>query len=325
VVDTFNWLLIEFLNPAVAWFYPFCDWILLWLTKLGGIGGIVVVGIITGVGVNIFQKFFSNQKLLGKCKADLDKLKVIIAAAKKAGDEDRLARAMRVSGRVSGKSVWASIKPALWTVPPVVVIAMWAGSRLGFVPIKPGQDIRVTACFENEARGHVTLIAPEGVEVVGGPVAPIVKYAENDKEKKEREAQAARANAANNKWGIFSLWKPWTWFNPQPLPERGMEAHWVIRAKQAGDYKLQFRYPTEDGYAVENIDFPVHDGPGRPPEAFNLLVFDTPTLDHMQVLQFDIPESMPVAWWNLWFTWMGLYCLVAVGCGVAFRYILRVN
>jgi len=325
VIDTFNWLLIEWLNPIVAWFYPFCDWILLWTAKLGGIGGIVLIGVLTGLGVNIFQKFCSDQRLLGKCKADLDKLKVVIKEAKKAGDQDRVTRAMNVSKRVSSKSVWASIKPALWTVPPVVVIAMWAGSRLGFEPVKPNQEVHLIACFENEARGHAALIAPEGVEVVDAPVSPIEKYADNEKEKKEREEQQARATAANNSRGIFSLWKPWTWFNPQPLPERGMEAHWTVRATRPGIHQLVFRYPTEGGFATERIEFPVTEGPGRPPEAFNLLVFDTPTLDHMQTLQFCIPESMPVAWWNLWFTWMGLYCLVAIACGVGSRYLLRVN
>jgi hypothetical protein len=38
-----------------------------------------------------------------------------------------------------------------------------------------------------------------------------------------------------------------------------------------------------------------------------------------------IEDSMPAAWWNLWIMWMGLYINVAVVCGVAFRFILRVN
>ena len=88
-MNTLLWLFIEHLNPVIVWFYPYVDKILGWTMNLGGVWGVVAIGVMTGLGVNLFQKFCSNQTLLGKCKSDLDALKVKISEAKKAGDEDR--------------------------------------------------------------------------------------------------------------------------------------------------------------------------------------------------------------------------------------------
>ncbi|MHC4917790.1 MAG: hypothetical protein ACYTGB_20125, partial [Planctomycetota bacterium] len=282
-MNTFLWFFIELFNPVIMWFYPACDWILLWTTKLGGVWGVLAIGVLTGLGVNLFQKFCSNQDLLGRCKRDLDKLKKTIAEAKKSGDEDRQTRAMNVSGRISGKYMWGSLKPAFMTVPPVIIIAMWTGSRLGYKPVRPGQEIDITACFENEARGYAHIICGDGLKVVGAPVSPVVKYAESEAEKKRRKETQKQADAD----GPVKLWNPFSWFNTTPLPERGIEAHWTIKAERAGEHHFEVRYPTEEGFKTAVIDFPVCDGPGRPPEFFNFLVFDTPTMDHMQTVGFN--------------------------------------
>ncbi len=317
-----QWIQIELIDPVVAPLYPVCDFLLGWTTRLGGVWGVVVVGLLTGLGVNLFQKFFSRQKLLGKCKADLKKLKKFTAEAKKAGNDERVTQLMNVSKRVSGKYMWGSLKPAIFTVPPVLVICMWTWVRLGFDPVGPDKEIEVVACFENEARGYATMLASrDDVEIIGGRVAPITKWVETPKEKKKRAEAAKRAKDD----GPVVLWKPWTWFNATPLPDRGLEAHWRVRAKREGEHKITIRYPTEEGMKSCEIDFPAFKGKSKPPEFITYLVFDTPGMDHMQTVQFDLKDSMPADWWNLWFQWMGLYILVAIASGVGFRFLFRVN
>jgi uncharacterized membrane protein (DUF106 family) len=325
------WLYIEWMNPPIMFFYPVCDWVLKWTTHFGGVWGVVIVGTITGLAVNLFQKFFSKQKLLGKCKADLDKLKKGMADAKKEGDDEKHLRLMNVSKRVSGKYMWGSLKPALWTVPPVIVVVMWTGSRLGYEPVQPKQEVEVIACFENEANGFCHIIpSSDDLEVVGPPICRIEKGHETDLMIKKRHRLAAK--------GMGDRWyKVWTWFSEpseeqkkgwidaSPAPPIGLECHWKLRPRAPGDYKVTIRYPTAEGFKSAELDFPVHQGEGRPPEFINLLLWDTPTMDHMQSVQFDIEDSMMPAWWNLCFQWMGLYVVLAIVFGVAFRFILRVN
>ncbi len=317
----FQWIVIELLDPVIVPFYPICDFLLGWTTKLGGVWGVAAVGLITGLGVNLFQKFFSRQKLLGKCKEDLKKLKKFTAEAKGAGNDERVTQLMGVSKRISGKYMWSSLKPAIFTVPPVLVICMWVGVRLGYDPVGPEKEVKVVACFENEAKGYATMLVSnkDDVAIIGGPVSPVVRYVENPEEKKKRTEAMTIALDDPAKW-----WNPFTWGNT-PLPERGIEAHWTVKAEKEGEHKITIRYPTEEGMKSREIDFPIFKGKSKPPEFLTYLVYDTPTMDHMQTVQFALKDSMPVAWWNLWFQWMGLYILVAIGGGVGFRFALRVN
>jgi len=333
-MNTFLWLFIEWCNPVIMFFYPVCDWIMGWTPGLGGIWGMVAVGLITGLGVNLYQKFFSKQKLLGKCKSDLDKLKKSMATAKKADDTDRFMALMRVSKRISGKYMWGSLKPAFMTVPPVIVIAMWAGSRLGYAPVQPDQEVEIICCYENEARGYAHLICDpkdaDNVEILTDRIAKIEKGHETALMKKKRMRLAAKG--MGHRW-----WRFWTWFSDpteeqvkgwqkeSPAPPIGLETHWKIRARKPGKYPLKVRYSAQDGSQEENVLFIVKEGNGQPPEFINFFVFDTPNMDHMQSLQFDIEDSMLPAWWNLCFQWMGVYVLIAIVAGVGFRFALRVN
>jgi uncharacterized membrane protein (DUF106 family) len=330
-VNTFLWIFIEWLNPVIMFFYPVCDWIMGWTPKLGGIWGMVAVGIITGLGVNLYQKFFSKQKLLGKCKSDLDKLKKSMSAAKKQGDTDRVGRLMSVSKRISGKYMWGSLKPAFITVPPVVVIAMWAGSRLGYQPVQPNQEVEIICCFENEARGYAHLVSDSpDVEILTDQITKIAKGEETKLMRMKRERLAVKG--MGHRW-----WRVWTWFSEPtddqkkawiketPAPGLGLEAHWEVRATETGTHKLTVRYSAQDGSQSNAVDFIVGQGNGPPPEFINFFIFDTPGMDHMQSLQFDIEDSMIPAWWNMCFQWMGVYVLVAIVGGVGFRFLLRVN
>ena len=54
-------------------------------------------------------------------------------------------------------------------------------------------------------------------------------------------------------------------------------------------------------------------------------------LERLQLGEIDLEnpgksvDSMPFAWWNLWFQWMGLYFVVVLVCAIAFRFALGVN
>lgn len=330
---TLQWFFFEILTPVVVFFYPVCDVLLGWTARLGPVAGIIAIAFLTGLGVNLFQKYCSDQKLLGQCKEDLDKLKKFMAGARKAGDDDKFARLMNVSKRISGKYMWGSLKPALLTVPPVVVVAMWTGSRMGYKTVKPNEPVEVVAYFEDNARGHAHLVPSEGLEVLGAPISEI-KMGRETPEMREQRLKAAEKN-----WGQ-RWYKPWRWFSEPsedekkalrdnaPPPLIGQEAHWKIAAAREGDYAMSFRYPTEAGLREHQIEVPILAGSGYAPEFMSVFGFDSPTLDHVQVVQIGTigkSESMPVAWWNLWFQWMGLYVLVAVACGVGLRFALRVN
>jgi uncharacterized membrane protein (DUF106 family) len=168
-----SWLYSAYLDPVLRVLFVPLDGALGWLTRFNPVLSVTIIGVLTGMVMNLFMKFFSNQRLLGKCLTDMDKLKLAIAAAKKAGDKDRAAQLLNVNKRVSGKRAWASLKPALIPVLPVVVVVLWAMARLGYEPVRPGYLVDVMVDFEDEAAGsYVHIVAPEGLEVVGPAIVP---------------------------------------------------------------------------------------------------------------------------------------------------------
>src|SRR5579863_2262449 len=162
-----EWTYIHLLLPLLNVLYVPCDWMLGWTELFSPIVSISVVGAISGIAVMVVQKYGSDQRFLGQAKADLELQKVKMAAAKKAGDPEGLNRARALTGRISGKYMWGALKPSLWTVPLIGVIGLWTGSRLGFLPIRPGMEFAVTAHFEDNAKGFAYVLPSEGLRGAG--------------------------------------------------------------------------------------------------------------------------------------------------------------
>ncbi|HUR38156.1 MAG TPA: hypothetical protein VM222_01630 [Planctomycetota bacterium] len=168
-----EWIYLHLLTPLLNVLYVPCDWALGWVERFSPVVSISIVGLISGFGVIAVQKWGSNQKYMGKAKADLDLLKLKMKAAKQAKDEDALARARGLSGKIGGKYMLAALKPSLWTVPLIGVIGLWTGSRLGFLPLRPSDEVAVVAHFEDNAKGFAYIVPDESLKWSGTLIAPI--------------------------------------------------------------------------------------------------------------------------------------------------------
>lgn len=151
--------------------YAACDLLLGWSSYFGATAALSIVGVLSGLAVILFQKYASNQDLLGRCKEDLKILKLQAKEAKKAGDAAGARRLQGLSGRIGGKYMWAALKPALWTVPIIGVVGLWAGARLGYLPVRPGEALTVVAHFEDAAEGWAHVVPGGGFAVEGPAIA----------------------------------------------------------------------------------------------------------------------------------------------------------
>lgn len=163
----------DYLLPLLRVIYVPFDWILGWTSYLPPVAAIVVVGLLSGLAIILIQKYGSRQELLGRCKADLKKLKADMKAAKAARDATRLACARGLSGRISGKYMVQALKPALWTVPAITIVALWTGARLGALPVRPGETLEAVAYFEDGASGFAHIVPTEGLEFAGPAISAV--------------------------------------------------------------------------------------------------------------------------------------------------------
>lgn len=166
-------ILNDVLLPVLNILYKPCDWLLGWTALFGPVAAIALVGVISGAAITLLQKFCTNQKLLGRCKADLKELKLKARNAKRAGDAATALRLMGLVSRIGGKYAWRAIKPSLGSVPVITLVCLWAGDRLGVLPVKPGGTVELRAHFEDSAAGFAHLVAAEGVELLGTSIVPI--------------------------------------------------------------------------------------------------------------------------------------------------------
>jgi len=173
-----EWFYLNVLVPVLNVLYVPCDWILGASSHLPPFWSITVVGVISGIAMALVLKYLSDQKFLGQAKADLALLKQKMKAAKAAKDAEALARARALSGRIGGKFMGASLKPSLWTVPIMAVLGLWTGSRLGNLPIRPGDEVTVVAHFEDNAKGFAYVLPNEALN--GTSIAPIEIPADGD-------------------------------------------------------------------------------------------------------------------------------------------------
>lgn len=168
-----EWFYLHVLVPVLNVLYLPCDWMLLWSSRLPPIASITISSVVSGVAMVLVLKYCSDQKFLGQAKADLALLKGKMKAAKEAKDPEALARARALSGRIGGKFMGASLKPSLWTVPIMAVLGLWTGSRLGYLPIHPGDEFSVVAHFEDNAKGFAYVLSGDEIEGAGPRIAPI--------------------------------------------------------------------------------------------------------------------------------------------------------
>jgi uncharacterized membrane protein (DUF106 family) len=168
-----EWIYTHLLVPLLNILYIPCDWVLGWVERFSPLVSISIVGVVSGIAVIAVQKYGSNQKFMGKAKADLDLLKTKMKAAKQAKDEDSLARARGLSGKIGGKYMVAALKPSLLTVPLIGVIGLWTGSRLGFLPLHPNDEVSVVAHFEDNAKGFAYVVPNDDLPLKGTLISPI--------------------------------------------------------------------------------------------------------------------------------------------------------
>lgn len=320
--------MLDFLTNALVplvkvLFVPF-DLALGWVTLLGAIPALVVVGAITGLAVNFFQKYCSNQELLGRRRADLEKLKSLLRDAKNSNDADKAARVSSLTSLISSKYALESFKPALYSVPPLCILAMWVGARLSFEPVRPGENIEVVGTFEDGASGFAYFVPNEGLASNGSPIVPITlrksaAVADTDTSPEE-SLVAADTTAPRNRSANVAM-APAPTATPVVETTAAPQARWKIRAEKDGVYPLQIRH-GEDRY---NLTVPISVNGGLPPEQATVFRTESPTRDRLLSLEFKLREPIPVAWWNFKLQAMGVYLIAAMAFGIALRRVMGIQ
>jgi len=160
----------------------FMDVILGWMLHLPQGVVLIVVGVGTSAILTFTRPFVTNQNLLKRCKDDKKRLKQLICEAKESRDKEAIKRHRASIAGIGMKTMRAEVKPLLLAIVPIALLAVWAFSRLAFVPAVGGETIDVAVFFRATSIDKVAQMVPvDGLDVSGEGASWVRRVVEDPK------------------------------------------------------------------------------------------------------------------------------------------------
>lgn len=157
---------MEVLAAITNFIVAVMDYPLGWLLALPRDVAIVALAIGTSLILTLVRKWTTNQDQLRRSRGDLRRLKQLLREMKRAGDKTAAARIRTSLAMVNAIRLKAEGKPLLWSLLPIILLAVWAVERLDYFAPRVGEDLTVKAYYPLSSVDQLThLVPPAGVEL----------------------------------------------------------------------------------------------------------------------------------------------------------------
>ena len=221
--------MLETLNNSVV---AMMDYVLGWLLFLPSDAALVIVAVATSAILTFVRLFSTDQDWLKRAAADGKRLGELAREAKKAGDGEAVKRYKATAALIKMRSLKFEMKPLVYAILPIALLATWCFGRLGFHPPAACDTVEVRAYLPSSAVGRpIHLVPMDGIAAETGWVQKIA------------EDRPARPD---NRWDCVNDTVS-GWLGMKPTPEA--VAVWRLRGSGThSDYVLRLRY---DGRTYE--------------------------------------------------------------------------
>ena len=142
------------------------DTLLGWTLSFHPAMTILVLSLIVSVIITLAIKFFTDQTLMKSLREELQTLQKQMKDLR--NNPKKMAAVNSRVMEANMKYMTHSMRPTLFTFIPIILVFGWMGSHVGFYPLAPGETFQLTALFEDDAEGQITLVLPEGLTLVEG-------------------------------------------------------------------------------------------------------------------------------------------------------------
>ncbi len=136
---------------------------------------ILIISLVITFFITLVYKFMTDQEMMKKLKEEVKKLQADIKQFKE--DPKKMLEIQKEMMEKQFKIMSHSIKPTFITLIPIIIIFGWLSSTMAYYPITPGEEFNTTINFVEGTGGEVTIVVPDGIEVIGNKTKAIV----NDK------------------------------------------------------------------------------------------------------------------------------------------------
>ena len=149
--------MLDWLNNAVL---TITDPLLGWLLALDRSVALFIVAGASAVILTLVRLVTTNQDLLRRCNRDRKQLKRLIKEAKARKDKDALQRHKATMVLIAGKKIKSEGLPLLAALVPILLLATWCFSRLGYHPLRADEPIQLSAYFPVSSVGKMMHVVP---------------------------------------------------------------------------------------------------------------------------------------------------------------------
>ncbi len=148
------------LNALTTLCMSITDFLFGWMLYLPRDLTLFLVGTGTALILTVVRLFTTNQEHLKRCDSDKTRLAVLIKEAKKKKDKEALARYRATKQQIEMKVFQAEGKPLLASLIPISLVAVWAFTRIAYLPLDPVKPVSVKAYFPVASIGSYVHMLP---------------------------------------------------------------------------------------------------------------------------------------------------------------------
>jgi uncharacterized membrane protein (DUF106 family) len=135
------------------------------ILRLPPILATIIVSFLVTLIITVIYKYATDQTFMKDMKQRQKDLRKRMKENKH--DPQKVAQLQKEMMELSTKAMGQTFKPTLITFIPMMLIFFWLNNNLMYEPITPGQEFTATLSFADGMAGNVSVMVPEGVEVMG--------------------------------------------------------------------------------------------------------------------------------------------------------------
>lgn len=202
----FNAFMVGFgwVNDAIV---KVMDYVVGWLLRLPTDVALITLAVMTSLVMVLIRKWTTDQDFLRRSDSDQKVQTRLVKEAKARKDKAEKRQHADLINLIKMRAMKYELKPLLWSLVPVALLATWGFDRLGFLPPAAGEEVEVRAYVPTTAIGtrHPHIAPVTGLEALPGKDSKVPGW-----------VQDVVADPADANGNGMAVWKLRGQASPQP-------------------------------------------------------------------------------------------------------------
>ena len=152
-------------------YYDFLSIVFSPLLKLPDIWAVLILSFLISILIIIITKYTTNQEMMKNLKEEMKSYQKQRKELK--NNPAKMMEMQKKAMESNMKYMSHSLKPTLITLIPIFLIFGWMNATFAYESIKPMQEFKVYAVFDENSNGEAEIAVPDEMAVIGGNKAKI--------------------------------------------------------------------------------------------------------------------------------------------------------